>query len=335
MQVAHMIEAIDTHTAGNPTRSLIAGVPDIPGNTMQEKMAYARENLDWLVRAVMLEPRGHANMSGTIWLPPCNPEAHMGILFIDAAGLMPMCGHSTIGCVTAMIESGRIPVTGPVMDVNIDTAAGLVRTKAYIENGRVVRVAFRNVASFLFASGTVDVPGYGTVPYDVAYGGNSYAITDAKFMNNLNLRSGHLAEIVKAAQAFGYAVREKVDFVHPTEPFLKGISHVMFCTKPDDPKATYRNTVIFLPSSVDRSPCGTGTSARVASLFAKGELQLNEEFVHESVIGTQFTARIIEPATVGDCKGGIPEVSGRAHITGLNKYVIDPEDALRFGFRMD
>lgn len=335
MQITNILESIDTHTAGNPTRNLVAGVPDIPGSTMQEKMAYAKENLTWLVNAVMQEPRGHGNMSGAIWLPPCHPEAHMGILFIDASGLMSMCGHSTIGCVTAMLESGRIPITGPEVAVNIDTAAGLVRTRAKIENGRVVQVTFRNVPSFLFRSGTVDVPGYGKVPYDVAFGGNTYALTDAKNMGDLTLRPGHLAEIIKAAQAFGEAVRKEVNFVHPTDPFLKGISHVMFSTTPEDPKATYRNTVIFLPSSVDRSPCGTGTSARVASLFAKGDLGLNEEFVHESVIGTQFRARIVEAVSVGDCKGGIPEVTGRAHFTGLNKFVIDPEDPLKYGFRMD
>lgn len=335
MHVSHMFDSIDTHTAGNPTRNVIAGVPDIPGKTMQEKMAYAREHLGWMVRALMQEPRGHGNMSGALWLPPCHPEAHMGILFIDASGLMSMCGHSTIGCVTAMLESGRIPVTGEVTEVNIDTAAGLVRTRATVKDGRVTRVTFRNVPSFLYRSGTVDVPGYGKIPYDVAFGGNTYALTDASHMGDLQLRPSHLAEIIKAAQAFGGAVRKEVDFIHPLDPFLKGISHVMFYTKPDDPKADYRNTVIFLPASVDRSPCGTGTSARVASLFAKGDLKLNQEFVHESIIGTQFTARIVAAVDVGGCKGGVPEVSGRAHITGLHKFVIDPEDALKHGFSMD
>ncbi len=335
MFTSHMFETIDTHTAGNPTRNVVAGVPTINGNTMAEKLADLRERLDWVRSVVMLEPRGHSNMSGTIWVPPCNPEAHMGILFIDAGGHMPMCGHSTIGSVTAMLESGKVPMEdGPITKVNIDTPAGLVRTEATIENGRVKRVAFRGVPSFLFKSGTVEVPGYGRVPYDVAYGGNTYALTDAKWFN-LNLRSGHLAAIEKAAQEFGAAVRAAVPFQHPEQPFINVITHVMFYTAPDDPKATFRNTVIFLPNSTDRSPCGTGTSARVASLFAKGELGLNEEFVHESVIGTQFTARIIEPVTVGGCKGGIPVVAGRAHITGLHTFVIDPEDALRFGFRLD
>jgi len=335
MNLSHMIETVDTHTAGNPTRNVVAGFPAIAGRTMQEKMACARDNLSELISSLMLEPRGHSNMSGTIWVPPCNPEAHMGILFIDAGGLMPMCGHSTIGCVTAMLETGAVVPQGEVCEVNIDTPAGLVRTRAEVKNGKVLRVTFRNVPSFLFCSGTVDVPGIGPVPYDVAYGGNTYAIADAASFPGLELRSGHRSAIEKAAQAFGYAVRKAVDFKHPEQPFINVITHVMFYTKPDDPAATYRNTVVFLPDSLDRSPCGTGTSARVASLFAKGELKLNEEFVHESVIGTQFTARIVERASVGPCKGGVPEVSGTAYLTGFHKFVIDPADALKYGFRLD
>lgn len=164
MHLSHLVETIDTHTAGNPTRNLIAGVPRIEGKPCRDKMAYAEEHLDWLRTAVMMEPRGHSNMSGTIWVEPCHPEADMGILFIDAGGHMPMCGHSTIGCVTAMLESGRVPITGEVTEVNIDTPAGLVRTRATVENGSVTSVAFRNVPSFLFCSGTIEVPGIGLSP---------------------------------------------------------------------------------------------------------------------------------------------------------------------------
>lgn len=335
MNITNMIQSIDTHTAGNPTRNVVAGFPVIHGKTMMEKMLYLGEHYKDFIGTLMLEPRGHASMSGTIWVPPCNPEADMGVLFIDAGGIMPMCGHSTIGSITAMLESGTIPITGDSQDVAIDTAAGLVRTRVEIKNGKVTQVTFRNIPSFLFCSGEVEVEGFGKVPYDVAYGGNTYAITDAKHFPGLELRSGHRATIGKTAQLFGEAVRKAVNFQHPENPELNVITHVMFCCEPDDPKATYRNTVIFLPESIDRSPCGTGTSARVASLFVKGELGLNEEFVHESVIGTQFRARIIESATVGDCKGGIPEVSGTAYITGLHKFVIDPTDPLSAGFLLE
>ncbi len=330
----HILEAIDTHTAGNPTRNLVAGVPTIKGASMVEKMRYAVEHLDWIRTCTMLEPRGHSNMSGAIWTEPCHPAAHMGILFIDAGGFMPMCGHSTIGAVTAMLESGRIPICAAEHNVILDTPAGLVHTRVHLESTRVRRVAFRNVPSFLFAQGSVDVEHYGAIPYDVAYGGNTYAMTDARYFD-LDLRSGHLARITQCAQVFGEAVRKAVPFQHPEQAFINVITHVMFSTTPDDPKASSRNTVIFLPNSVDRSPCGTGTSARVAALFAKGVLGLNEVFVHESIIGTQFEARIVEATAVGGYKGGVPEVSGSAHITGLNKYIIDPCDALAMGFRVD
>ncbi len=330
----HILESIDTHTAGNPTRNLVAGVPSIFGNSMAEKMQYAMENLDWIRTCTMLEPRGHNNMSGTIWTEPCHPEAHMGVLFLDAGGFMPMCGHSTIGSITAMLESGRIPIQEAEQKVNIDTAAGLVRAVASIEDNRVTKVTFRNIPSFLYAEGEVEVEGYGKVPYDVAYGGTTFAITDASHFD-LDLRSGNLAKITHCAHLFREAVRSVVKFQHPEQPSINVITHVIFNTKPDDPKASDRNTVIFLPSFIDRSPCGTGTAARVASLFAKGKLELNKNFIYESVIGTQFEARIVEPVSVGGYKGGIPEISGTAYITGLHKFLLNPYDNLSHGFRLD
>lgn len=334
MKATHVFETVDTHTAGNPTRNIVGGLPEIVGDTMAEKMAYAKENFDWIRTVTMWEPRGHRNMSGTMLVEPCHPEAHMGVLFIDAAGPMPMCGHSTIGSVTAMLETGMVPITGEITDVNIDTPAGLVRTRAVVKEGKVESVTFRNVPSFHYCSGTVELPEYGEISYDVAFGGNTYAIVDAEPFD-LDLRSGNLERIIKCSQQIGEAVRAAVDFEHPEQPFINIITHVMFCTKPDDPDADYRNCVIFLPDSVDRSPCGTGTSARVASLFAKEQLSLDQEFIHESFIGTQFKARIVEPCTVGDCKGGVPEVTGSAHVTGILKLMVDPADPLGHGFQVD
>ncbi len=334
MQINHILETIDTHTAGNPTRTIVSGLPRIFGGNMQEKMAYAKEHLDWVRTTTMWEPRGHRNMSGTMLVEPCHPDAHMGVLFIDAAGPMPMCGHSTIGCVTAMLETGLVPVTGEITPVTLDTPAGLIHTQAVVENSKVKQVTFRNVPSFQFTSGVVHLPEYGEVPYDVAFGGNCYTIVDAEYFN-LDLRTGHLDAIIACANLIGNAVCQAVDFVHPTQPFINIITHVMFYSQPDDPKADYRNCVIFLPDSVDRSPCGTGTSARVASLFSKGKLELGQEFIHESFIGTRFSAKIVEPVTVGSCKGGIPEVTGAAHITGLHKFMIDNTDPLKLGFQVE
>lgn len=333
MKVSHVFETVDTHTAGNSTRNIVSGLPEIPGNTMAEKMAYAEEHLDWIRTTTMWEPRGHRNMSGTFLVEPCHPEAHMGVLFIDAAGHMPMCGHSTIGSVTAMLETGMIPMTGDRTEVNIDTPAGLIRTIATTTGDRVHDVTFRNVPSFLYTSGTIELPEFGEISFDLGFGGNTYAIVDANDFG-LDLRSGNLEKIISTSQKIGDAVRSSVDFVHPEQPFINTITHVQFYCQPDDPKCNYRNCVIFLPDSVDRSPCGTGTSARVASLFAKGELALNEEFIHESFIGTQFKARIVEPVEVGPCKGGVPEVTGTAHVTGKLKLIVDPNDPLKDGFHV-
>jgi proline racemase len=287
----------------------------------------------------MKEPRGHIDMCGAIWLPPCRPEADMGVLFIDVIGYLPMCGHSTIGTVTALVESGRIPITGDVMDVVLDTPAGLVRTKAYLENGHVVRVAFRNIPSFVYASGKLTVPGYGEVAYDVAYGGNQYAITEAAPFN-LELKPERLKDILKAGMEFARVVSKEVPFLHPEKPWINRISHVMFTAPPQTPEGTHRGTVIVLPEDLenglpayDRSPCGTGTSARAALMYRKGEIGLNEEFVHESIINTRFRAKIVEEALVGGkFEGGIPEVAGRANVTGLHTFIIDPDDMLKDGF---
>ncbi len=338
MKTTHLLQTIDTHTAGNPTRSIFSGFPHIPGTSMAEKQEYTIKNLDWLRTSTMKEPRGHVDMCGTIWVPPCRPEANIGIMFIDTIGYLPMCGHSTIGSVTALVESGRVPLTGDVLDVVLDTPAGLVRTKAYLKDGKVEKVAFRNIPSFVYAKGEVEVPGVGRVSYHVSYGGNVYAITEAAPFD-IELRPERLKDVLKAAMTFAKVIRKEVDFVHPEHSFIKGISHVMFTAPPQSPEATHRNTVVVLPKDLetgapafDRSPCGTGTSARAATLFVNGEIGLNQEFVHESIIGTRFSAKIVEPASVGPYKGGIPEVAGNACITGLHTFVLDPTDMLKDGF---
>ncbi len=339
MRSTHVIESIDTHTAGNPTRSIFSGFPAIPGKSMAEKQEYCRKNLDWIRTVTMKEPRGHVDMCGVIWVPPCNPEAHMGILYIDVVGYLPMCGHSTIGTVTALIESGRVPVAGDSVEVVLDTPAGIVRATAFMEGGRVAGVAFRNIPSFVFASGTLEVPGYGRIAYDVSYGGNQYAITEAAPFN-IELKPERIKDILGAALEFGRAISKAVPFRHPDHPWINRISHVMFTAPPQTPEGTHRGTVIVLPEDLenglpafDRSPCGTGTSARAATMFAKGALVLNEEFVHESIINTRFRAKIVEEVLVGGkYKGGIPVVSGSAYVTGLNTFIIDPNDELKDGF---
>lgn len=333
MRISKIIEAFDTHTSGNSTRNLIGGVPNLEGNTMVEKMKYFEDNYDWIRKTTMWEPRGHANMSGTVITTPCNPEADMGVFYIDTSGYMPMCGHSTIGVATAMIESGMVAAKEPYTIIKIDTPAGLVTAKAHVENNAVKSVTFTNIPSFHYASDILEIDGYGEVPVDVAYGGNSYAIVSAdKF--NLRLEPDNLDEIYRITRLVHKAANEKVGFIHPEKTFINKITHVQFYTAPTNPEATYKNTVVFLPLSIDRSPCGTGTSARVANLVSKGELKMNEELVHESIIGGIFRARAVESTKVGEFNAIIPEVTGSAYTTGLLKFVIDPDDPLRHGFLM-
>lgn len=333
MFISKMLETVDTHTAGNPTRNIVSGLPKIPGKTMEEKMKFVKENLNWAVTTAMWEPRGHSCMSGTILTEPCDENAHMGVIYIDAAGVMPMCGHSTIGCITAMLETGILPMTEPITEVSLDTAAGLISAKAVIKNNKVQSVSFKNVPSFLYDSKLLEVGEYGRVRIDVAYGGNSYAIVDADHFN-LELVPSNLSKIIEVANLVGDVARREIGFCHPEKSFLNEISHVQFYSSPTNDEADFKNTVIFLPGSVDRSPCGTGTSARIAALYSYGSLGLNKEFVHESIIGTMFKARILEEVSVGGLKGGIPEITGTAHLTGMHKFVVDPEDSLASGFLM-
>ena len=338
MKSTHLLQTIDTHTAGCPTRSLYSGFPLIPGNSLQEKQEFFQKNYDWIRQAIMKEPRGHVDMCGTIWVPPVHPQAHMGVMFINTVGYLAMCGHSTIGAVTALVESGRVPITGEETEVVLETPAGLVRTKVQINDGKATSVSFRNVPSFLFESGTAQVPGFGDIKYDVAYGGNQYAITEASAFN-LELKPERLDDILEAALAFARVICEKVKFQHPERPYIKGINHVEFTAPPLSPTATHRNTVVILPEDLenglpayDRSPCGTGTSARLAALYAHGEVGLNEEIVQESIISTQFRGKIVEEVTIGEFKGGIPEISGQAFVTGVHSFLIDDSDQLKNGF---
>ena len=338
MKSTHLLQTIDTHTAGCPTRSLYSGFPLIPGGSMQEKQEFFQKNYDWIRQAIMKEPKGHVDMCGTIWVPPISPEAHMGVMFINTVGYLAMCGHSTIGAVTALVESGRVPITGDIIEVVLETPAGLVRTKVQVKDGKATSVSFRNVPSFLFESGTVDVPGLGEIKYDVAYGGNQYAITEASAFN-LELRPERLDDILEAALMFARIICEKVKFQHPERHYIKGINHVEFTAPPQSSTATHRNTVVILPEDLenglpafDRSPCGTGTSARLAALLAHGEISLNEEIIQESIISTQFKGKMVEEAMIGPFKGGVPEISGQAFVTGVHSFLIDDDDPLKNGF---
>lgn len=332
MKINRVFSTIDTHTGGEPTRTIIGGLPYIPGKTIVEKMHYLKENMDWIRTSLMFEPRGHSVMSGVILTEPTRPEADIGVIFIETGGYLPMCGHDTIGVSTALVEAGMITVEEPFTYITLDTPAGLTRVKVHVENGKARAVTFRNIPSFVFAKDVeVHVPGLGKIKMDVSYGGNVYAILPADAVG-LEILPENASEIIQKGRMVREAVNSQVRIQHPEKPFVNECTHVQFYGNPSAPNADLKNTVFFADSGIDRSPCGTGTSAKVATLYAKGELKLNEEFVHESIIGSIFVARAVEEAKVGPYEAIVPEVTGSAYVTGMSQFVIDPEDPHRNGF---
>ena len=332
MRIGRVFSAIDTHTGGEPTRTIIGGIPYIPGKTIVDKMTYLKEEMDWVRTALMFEPRGHSVMSGVILTEPTRPEADIGVIFIETGGYLPMCGHDTIGVSTVLVETGMVKVEEPVTRITLDTPAGLTRVKVDVENGVAKSVTFRNIPSFVFAADViVDIPKFGQIKMDVSYGGNVYAILPADSIG-MEIRPENASDIISKGKLVRDAVNAQVKIQHPEKDFIDSCTHVEFYGRPTTAGAHVKNAVFFADGGIDRSPCGTGTSAKVATLYAKGELQLNENFVHESIIGSIFRAKAVEETKVGQYDAIIPEVSGRAHITGINQLLIDPDDPHRNGF---
>ncbi|MFC4907202.1 proline racemase family protein [Actinomadura gamaensis] len=331
MRAARAISAVDSHTEGMPTRVVTGGVAPIPGATMAERRRHAIEHLDGLRGFLMNEPRGHAAMSGALLQPPLRADADWGVVYVEASGFLPMCGHGTIGVATVLVETGMVEVTEPETVVRLDVPAGLVEARVAVRDGRAERVTLRNVPAFaLELDAKVDVPGYGTVRYDMAYGGNFYAILDLDSIG-LPFERERKDEILRAGLAIMEAVNEQNRPVHPEDALIGGCKHVQFLA-PGSTAERSRNAMAIHPGWFDRSPCGTGTSARMAQLHARGELPLDTEFVNESFIGTSFTGRLVGTAEVGGLPAVLPEFSGRAWITGTATYTLDPSDPFPEGF---
>lgn len=329
------LSTLDLHTEGEPLRILTGGLPEIPGDTILAKRRWARENLDHLRTALMWEPRGHADMYGCIVVEPITPKADFGVLFLHNEGFSTMCGHGIIAVTTAAVETGLIASSvrqaGEVR-VGIDTPAGFVEAWAQVEDGRVASVRFRNVPSFLAQrDATVDVPGLGRVRYDLAFGGAYYAYVDAASVG-LALTPEHTSSIIAAGKSIKRAVMDAGPISHPEDADLGFLYGVIFVGPPEDPAHHSRNVCVFAEGEVDRSPTGTGVSGRVAIHHARGELATGEDTVIESLLGTTFTARVAEMTTFGSYDAVIPEVEGRAWITGQNTFMLDPADPLVHGF---
>lgn len=332
MKFKRIISAVDSHTEGAPARVVVGGIPFIPGDTFQEKWHWAKSNLDGLRKMLMFEPRGSALMSGSILTAPCTPGADIGVIYIETSGFLPMCGHGTIATVTVLVETGIVPVTEPITELTLDTPAGLVGARVTVKDGMAMDVTIKNIPSFLYKSDlVVDVPGFGKVQLNIAYGGNFYAIVPAEEVG-LELVTSRARDIVTVGNLIRDAVFEQVEVVHPTRADIKGCSHVRFISKSTHPKATTRNAVLYSAEAIDRSPCGTGTSAEMAYRYSKGMQKLGEEFISESIIGSIFYGNLVEETKVGNLTAVVPTIRGSAYISGIQQFVLDERDPWPEGF---
>ena len=327
----HTFMCIDGHTCGNPVRVVSGGAPPLKGATMLERRAHFLTEFDWIRTGLMFEPRGHDQMSGSILYPPTRDDCDVGVLFIETSGCLPMCGHGTIGTVTTAIENGLVAPRTPGV-LRLDTPAGLV-TAEYRQEGRFVEeVRLTNVPAFVHSTGlTADVEGLGEVRVDVAYGGNFYAIVEPQATFR-DMADHPVTDLVSWSPRLRSALNEKYDFVHPEHPEIRGLSHVLWTGKPTQDGATARNAVFYGDKAIDRSPCGTGTSARMAHWAARGDLTESQDFVHESIIGSLFRGRIEGRTKVGDRDAIVPSIAGWARVTGYNTIFIDERDPFAHGF---
>lgn len=336
MKLNKMISVIDTHTAGEAARLVTAGVPKILGKDIVEKKQYLIDNLDDLRKSVMFEPRGHQDMFGAFLLPPTKEEADFALIFMDTGGYLNMCGHNTIAAVTAAVETGMVDVEegATEKEVVVETPAGLIYATAKLkDNGaKVKEVSFRNVESFLYKRDVeLDVEGVGHIKFDISFGGSFFCILSADQLG-LEVKPENASKLKEAGLKIRDAVNANIEIQHPTLSHIKSVDLVEIYDKPSHPEATYKNVVVFGDGNIDRSPCGTGTSAKLATLYAKGELKPGEPFVYESILGTLFKGRIVEERKLADFDAIIPEITGSGYILGFSNYVYDPDDALTYGF---
>ena len=344
MKFARTITAVDAHACGEPGRVIIGGVADVPGKTMFEKMSYLAAQQDDLRKMMLREPRGYPAANCNLILPATNPEADAGFVIMEQVEYPPMSGSNTICVATVLLETGMIAVTGPVMKLKLDTPAGLVEVEAQIEDDKVVRVTFENVPAFAaHLDAPIEVRHLGTVKVDVAWGGMFYVIADAEPFG-LKLTPDEGRDITRIGEMIKAAAQEQLPVVHPENPEIAGVTIAQLSAPSPNPGVDRRNAVIVStgkldwdqPASwtgaLDRSPCGTGTSAKMAALHAKGQLPLGRDFVHEGVLGTRFTGRLVRETRVGERPAVVPTISGRAWITGFSTYVLDSSDPFPEGY---
>ena len=326
---------VDAHTCGNPVRVVAGGGPNLLGANMSEKRQHFLKEYDWIRKGLMFEPRGHDMMSGSILFPPHDPQNDFAILFIETSGCLPMCGHGTIGTITIAIEEGLITPKIPGK-IRMEAPAGLVEIEYQQTGKKVDWVRLVNVKSYLAAENlTVECPELGELTFDVAYGGNYYAIVDPQknFSGIQNFTAGH---IIQYSQVVRKRINEKYPdrFIHPENSTIRDVSHMLWTGEPIDPTSSGRNAVFYGDKAIDRSPCGTGTSARMAQLHAQGKLKQGEPFIHESFIGSKFVGRVEQETTLANMKAIVPSIQGWAQVTGYNNIIIDDDDPYAHGFQV-
>ncbi len=332
MRFVKSINAVDSHTMGEPTRIVVGGVPSIPGKTMAEKKEYLQNNLDYLRTSIMLEPRGHRDMFGSILTAPIHDEADFGIVFMDGGGYLNMCGHGSIGAMTIAVETGIVEIKEPFTNITMDTPAGIVKGKVKVENGKSKEVSIVNVPAFHYKEDVqINVPEIGTITLDISFGGSFFAIVHAKELG-LKVEPKYSQQLLDIGLKIRDIVNETVEIQHPELSHINTVDLVEIYDEPTHPEADYKNVVVFGQGQVDRSPCGTGTSAKLATLHSKGKLKEDETFVYESITGTLFKGKIVGTTKVGGLDAIIPEITGSAFITGFNQYVIDEDDPVKHGF---
>ena len=329
--VNRVIHTVESHTEGMPTRVVVGGVAPIPGNSMFERRAYFLEHMDDLRTLLMYEPRGHSAMSGAILQPSTRPDADWGVLYIEVSGCLPMCGHGTIGVATVLVETGMVEVVEPITTVRLDTPAGLVTVDVQVAHGKAENVTITNVASFtLGLDQKVNVPGFGEVTYDMAYGGNFYAIIDADQVG-IEFKRENGQRFLDAGLAISDAINAQNPPVHPENPEIKLCHHVDFIS-PGSNALHWKNAMAIHPGWFDLSPCGTGTSARMAQMVTRGLMKDTDTLINESWIGSQFQGRIAGRTKVGTFDAIIPTFTGRAWVMGTAQWRLDPQDPFPAGF---
>lgn len=334
MNFIQSLHTIDSHTMGEPTRIIVGGLPPIPGKTMAAKKKYLEENMDHVRTSVMLEPRGHNDMFGSIITEATTEEADLGIIFMDGGGYLNMCGHGSIGAATVAVESGMVVAKEPYTDIKMEAPAGLIHARVKVENGKAKEVSIINVPSFLYKKDIeIELPELGKITLDIAFGGSFFAIVNAEQLG-IKVETEYTDKLTKYGLEIREILNDTIEIQHPEKEHINTVDLVEIYDNPTNPEADYKNVVVFGQGQLDRSPCGTGTSAKLATLYSKGEFGTDEEFVYESITGTMFKGRVVDHTKVGEFNAIIPEITGSAFITGFNHFVIDPEDPLKYGFSL-